>query len=386
MALTKEILDYIEASKEETLALLKDLCLIPAPSGMEEKRAEFCKNWFIEQGGEGVYIDEALNVVCPINCEGKDQITVFMAHTDTVFPDTEPMPYYVEGTTAYCPGIGDDTASLVVLMMAAKYFLNNKLSPKDGLLIVANSCEEGLGNLVGVRQLMKDYSGRVKQFITLDEDIGFCVNGAVGSHRYKVEAATEGGHSFSDFGKKNAIAALADIIADIYKIKVPEKKGATTTYNVGIISGGTSINTIAQSAEMLCEYRSDDRECLAIMRSEFERVFEGAKSDEVCLKVTLLGDRPCKGEVDAATEESLISAYRKAVSEVTGKEISLVPASTDANVPMSLGIAAVDMGVFRNGGTHTREEWLDKSCVVDGLDILIRVINTLIDGQRGDMI
>ena len=378
---------YAEQSKENVLNVIRELCRIPTPSFMERRRAEYCKALLESFGAQGVYIDEVNNCIYPMNCEGSDEITVFAAHLDTVFPDTESYPeFHEDEEKIYCPGVGDDTASVAIMLYGIKYMLENNIVPPKGFLFVCNACEEGLGNLVGVRQLMKDYSGRVKQFITLDEDIGFCVNGAVGSHRYKVEAATEGGHSFSNFGKKNAIAALADIIADIYKIKVPEKKGATTTYNVGIISGGTSINTIAQSAEMLCEYRSDDRECLAIMRSEFERVFEGAKSDEVCLKVTLLGDRPCKGEVDAATEESLISAYRKAVSEVTGKEISLVPASTDANVPMSLGIAAVDMGVFRNGGTHTREEWLDKSCVVDGLDILIRVINTLIDGQRGDMI
>ena len=370
---------YSIQNKENVLGVIRELCHIPAPSFGERRRAEYCKALLESFGAEGVYIDEVNNCIFPMNCDGSDELTVIAAHLDTVFPDTESYPEYREDEEKiYCPGVGDDTASVAIMLYGIKYMLENNIVPPHGFLFVCNACEEGLGNLVGVRQLMKDYDGRVKQFITLDEDIGFCVNGAVGSHRYKVEALTEGGHSFSAFGKKNAIAALSEIITEIYKIDVPKKAGATTTYNVGVISGGTSVNTIAQSAEMLCEYRSDDRECMATMQAAFEEIFKKASTDEVRLNVTLVGDRPCKGEVDEATEARLVEIYRRAVAEVTGKDISLACASTDANVPMSLGIAAVDMGVFRNGGTHTREEWLEKNCVVDGLDILIRVLISLI--------
>lgn len=369
---------YSIQNKENVLGVIRELCHIPAPSFGERRRAEYCKALLESFGAEGVYIDEVNNCIFPMNCDGSDELTVIAAHLDTVFPDTESYPEYREDEEKiYCPGVGDDTASVAIMLYGIKYMLENNIVPPHGFLFVCNACEEGLGNLVGVRQLMKDYDGRVKQFITLDEDIGFCVNGAVGSHRYKVEALTEGGHSFSAFGKKNAIAALSEIVTEIYKIDVPKKDGATTTYNVGVISGGTSVNTIAQSAEMLCEYRSDDRECMAAMQAAFEEIFKKASTDEVRLNVTLVGDRPCKGEVDEATEARLVEIYRRAVIDVTGKEISLACASTDANVPMSLGIAAVDMGVFRNGGTHTREEWLEKNCVVDGLDILIRVLLSL---------
>jgi len=378
--MTDTIKNFVKKNKEPALNTLRELCHIPAPSFGERRRAEYCKKWLEDVGAKGVYIDDVNNCIFHMNCEGSNELTVIAAHLDTVFPDTEFYPeFHEDGDKIYCPGVGDDTASVVVMLYGIKYMLDNEIVPPKGILFVCNACEEGLGNLVGVRQLMKDFEGRVKQFITLDEDIGFCVNGAVGSHRYKVEVETEGGHSFSAFGKKNAISALSEIITEIYKIKVPQKTGATTTYNVGTITGGTSVNTIAQSAEMLCEYRSDDRECLAVMKSAFEDVFAKAVSDEVRLNVTLLGERPCKGEVDAVTEERLIDAYRKAVAEVTEQEISFVSASTDANVPMSLGIAAVDMGVFRNGGTHTREEWLDKSSISDGLNIFIRVIHSLIE-------
>ncbi|MBE6706040.1 MAG: M20/M25/M40 family metallo-hydrolase [Ruminococcaceae bacterium] len=374
------IREYVEKNRENVLETLRELCHIPAPSFGERRRAEYCKAWLESVGAKGVYIDSVNNCIFPMNCEGSNELTVIAAHIDTVFPDTEFYPeFHEDNEKIYCPGVGDDTASVAVMLYGIKYMLENGIVPPKGFLFVCNACEEGLGNLVGTRQIMKDFEGRIKQFVTLDEDIGYCVNAAVGSHRYKVEALTEGGHSFSAFGKKNAIAALSEIVTEIYKLEVPKKEGTTTTYNVGVISGGTSVNTIAQNAEMLCEYRSDDRECLAVMQSAFENIFAKANSDEVRLNVTLVGDRPCKGDVDVTTEERLVEIYRRAVAEVTGQEISLVCASTDANVPMSLGIVAVDMGVFRNNGSHTREEWLDKSSVPDGLNIFIRVIHSLIE-------
>ena len=374
------IREYVEKNRENALETLRELCHIPAPSFGERRRAEYCKAWLEDIGAKGVYIDSVNNCIFPMNCEGSNELTVIAAHIDTVFPDTEFYPeFHEDDEKIYCPGVGDDTASVAVMLYGIKYMLENGIVPPKGFLFVCNACEEGLGNLVGTRQIMKDCEGRIKQFVTLDEDIGYCVNAAVGSHRYKVEALTEGGHSFSAFGKKNAIAALSEIVTEIYKLEVPKKEGTTTTYNVGVISGGTSVNTIAQNAEMLCEYRSDDRECLAVMQSAFENIFAKANSGEVQLRVTLVGDRPCKGDVDLTAEERLIEIYRRAVAEVTGQEVSLVCASTDANVPMSLGIVAVDMGVFRNNGSHTREEWLDKSSVPDGLNIFIRVIHSLIE-------
>ena len=116
---------YIKNNYDEMKKILRDLCLIPAPSHHEEKRAEYCKKWLESVGCENVYIDSAQNVVFPLNCDGSDEITVFVAHTDTVFPDMEPMPYYEENGRAYSPGVGDDTASVVVLMMCAKYFIEN---------------------------------------------------------------------------------------------------------------------------------------------------------------------------------------------------------------------------------------------------------------------
>ena len=166
--LSKNILQYLKQSNQETLALIEALCRIPAPSGQEEKRAEFCKNWLEQQGAKGVYIDSAKNVVYPVGCEQATNITLFCAHTDTVFPDTEPMPFTKDETYMYSPGVGDDTSCLAVLMMIAKYVAQNNLQPKHGVLFVANSCEEGLGNLKGIKQIMQDYAGRITRAYTFD--------------------------------------------------------------------------------------------------------------------------------------------------------------------------------------------------------------------------
>lgn len=373
------IKEFAIKNKEMTLDIVRDLCEIPAPSFMEHKRAEYCKKWLENAGAKGVYIDSVLNVIYPLNCEGSDELTVLCAHTDTVFPDTESYPEYREDEKRiYCPAVGDDTVRVATVMMTAKYFIDNNIVPEKGVLFVLNSCEEGLGNLVGTRQLFKDFEGRIKQFVTVDASIGNYVNIAVGSHRYEVEAKTAGGHSYGKFGSRNAIEVLSGMVCEIYKLRVPEKEGAKTTYNVGIIEGGTSVNTIAQSAKMLCEYRSNDRECLAIMEKEFARIFKEAESDDAEITVTRVGERPCKGEVDLVTEKKLIDAYSRAVKETNGMESKGHPASTDANIPMSLGVAAIDVGAAISVGSHTREEYLEKDTVADGVEAIIRMATYII--------
>ncbi len=151
---------FIAENESELRQLLTTLCRIPAPSNHEEKRAEFCRDWLISQGAEGVYIDAALNAVYPMNCEGKDD------------------------------------PCLTIMLTVIRYLLQKKLTPKRGILFVADSGEEGLGNLKGIRQVMSDYAGRISEVYAFDGQYDAVVNCPVGSHRYFVEVETEGGHSF----------------------------------------------------------------------------------------------------------------------------------------------------------------------------------------------
>ncbi len=367
--------DFIETNYEELLQLIRDLCKIPAPSGKEEQRADFCLEWLKKVGAEGVYIDEALNVVYPHNCNGSDAITVVVAHTDTVFPDTQPMPFSEDDEKMYCPGIGDDTASVAVLLMTVKYFVQNNINSEDGILFVCNSCEEGLGNLKGAKEIMRAYNGRVSQFVSLDKSyFGSIQNKCVGSCRYEVEVKTPGGHSFSKFGNKNAIAELSGIITKIYEIDVPHIDDSITTYNVGGIEGGTSVNTIAQSAKMLCEYRSDNSECLEIMGKHFEEIFNSTKSDEVEVCVKVIGVRPCEKGVDPVKKKALLDKLADVMISVVGGKIEYCSMSTDCNIPLSMGVPAGCFGVYDGGGSHTREEWINKESLRPGLEIAIRSV------------
>jgi len=367
MQLNAEMERYLIENQEELKQIIRDLCAIPAPSHHEELRAEFCKTWFEKNGFANVTIDEALNVICPVGVTEDNDIIVFMAHTDTVFPDMEPLPFREEDGKFFSPGVCDDTANLAVLMIVARWFVQQGLKPKQGIVFVANSCEEGLGNLKGSRAICDRYGERMKELITLDGvTMDAFVNQAVGSHRYRVTVRTEGGHSFGKFGNRNAIRCMASLIDSLYSVKVPEENGSKTTYNVGIISGGTSVNTIAQECEMLYEYRSDNKNCLAAMEKMFYAMVEAYRATGIEVEVDRIGERPCAGDLDPVRYDALMDRAAESLRDVLGLEAKYRSGSTDCNIPLSRGIPAVCIGVCVGAGCHTREEWLDVASLQDG--------------------
>ena len=374
MNLTNEMEQYVLSTKEDVKQLLREMTVIPAPSHHEEKRVEYVKAWMEREGWEGVYVDEALNVIYPVNVTEDNDLYVFMAHTDVVFPDTTPLPFSEDEKYFYGPGVGDDTGRLAVLLYAAKYFKDNGISPKSGILIVANSCEEGLGNLKGSRKIIDTFGKRVKGLITIDGGLTNVVTKAVGSHRYRVTVRTEGGHSYGAFGNRNAIAYLASMISTLYDVKVPSKEGTKTTYNVGSIEGGTSVNTIAQEASMLYEYRSDDIECLALMEKMFKSVIEAYSNMGIEVEVELLGERPCGQEMGAEYEE-FIAPVMEAGRDILGVEFGRKSGSTDCNYPLSKGIPAICIGGCNSFGAHTREEYLEIESLVPGLRFVLAVMD-----------
>ncbi len=349
---------FFEQNHQELVDLMVTICQIPAPSNQEEKRAAFCKQWLEKIGAKNVTIDKALNVIYPMNCEGSNEIVAVMAHSDTVFPDLEPMPLRIEEGKIFSPGIGDDTANVAIMLMVVKFILENHLTPKGAMMFVVDSGEEGLGNLKGCRQIMEDYAGRIKEVIALDGTYTSMVTGAVGSMRYRVEVLTEGGHSYGHFGNRNAIHLLSSMIGTLYDMKVPE--GGRTTYNVGTIEGGTSVNTIAQQASMLYEFRSDCKESLEIMDRFFQSVVESYRAMGITVNVELLGLRPCTGKVDPKKQENLIERCRKVMTYYTKEtQIGTGAASTDCNIPLSLGIPAVCFGGYVGHKGHTRQEFVE---------------------------
>ncbi len=370
-----DLLKLSENYYDEMLNLLHDICVIPAPSGYEDERAEFILKYLKDLGIENAHIDEAKNVVCTLG-EETDDIVLFMAHTDTVFPFDVPLNYIDDGEKIHCPGVIDDVACVVIMLAGIKYMVENNIIPKRTLMFVANSCEEGLGNLKGTRKVFKDYGQRIKHMYTFDGSYYHIVNKSVGSHRYEVTAITEGGHSFGAFGNRNAINVLAGIINDIYKIEVPKENSSKTTYNVGIIEGGTSVNTIAQNATMLCEYRSDNVNCLSIMEKNYKEIFEKAKENCLELKINLVGNRPCMDNMDMEELNRLSDLVCNVQQKYGICEVKRDSGSTDCNIPHSMGIPAICVGVYVGGGAHTREEWLLKESLKPGFAIGLELMLT----------
>lgn len=372
MSLPEAVISYIELHRQEAFDLLLTLARIPAPSNHEERRAAFCKSWLEEQGAKGVYMDSALNVIYPVG-DLSGPLTVFMAHSDVVFPDMEELPLKVEDGRIFCPGVGDDTANAAALLMTAKYIAGHPVVPKEGgLLLVIDSGEEGLGNLKGSRQIMEAFGDRVREVICLDGTSSKCVNAAVGSCRYRIGITTEGGHSYSKFGNRNAIAYLASMITELYAIKVPE--GGKTTFNVGTIQGGTSVNSIAQHAEMLYEFRSDHRPSLKIMERHLNAVLELYRAKGVDVQAELIGERPCTGDVSPEAEQALMDRASAAVKEYFGAELHFSPGSTDCNIPLSMGIPAIELGCYEGSGSHTREEYVEIASLLPGLKLAFDLI------------
>ena len=370
-ALEQRINAYIRDHQSEAESLLETLGRIPAPSRREDARARSVRDWFLGQGAEHVWIDAAKNVICAWETNKHPELVVFMAHTDIVFPDTEALPMRRDGRRLYAPGIGDDTNNLVNLMMGAKYIIQNRLPVTKGILFIANACEEGMGNLDGTKAIIRDFGDRITEFYSFDGYLSQCTSDAVGSHRFRITIKEQGGHSYLDFGRTNAIAVMARLICDLYSQHLPDM--AKTTYNVGQIEGGTTVNSIAQEASILYEYRSPDEDCLQKMRRQLDDIiarYEGQHR----INVELLGIRPGKGKFPENLLESWTQENIGHIRKYYDGPMDLQAYSTDANIPLSQGILANTIGTVVGGMAHTREEWVDLDAIPTGMGIVLEIM------------
>ncbi len=373
----EKLTTFIEENEAELYRIHKELCLIPAPSGFEDQRAEYCKKYLESVGAEGVYIDDMKNVVFPLNCENSDKITIFSAHTDTVFPMETKLDFIDDGEYLRCPGVGDDTGNLAVLLLSVKYLLKENFKPKNGVLFACNSCEEGLGNLKGTKKIFSDYDGRIARVVPIDTGLGRVISRCVGTHRYEVTVRTPGGHSLGAFGKPNAIEKAAGMIAKIYQISATEIPGTRITYNVGIIKGGTSINTIAPECTFLCEYRSDSVDGLALMKQKFEKIFTESETEDVSVTVKLIGERPCAKDVDQKELDRMIEVVAGVEEPILDREIKQTIGSTDCNIPLSMGIPAICIGAINSKGAHSLAETTEKKSLKTGLRVIPPIIEKM---------
>ncbi|HEV2529875.1 MAG TPA: M20/M25/M40 family metallo-hydrolase [Thermomicrobiales bacterium] len=348
--LTTELRAAGEASVERVATLAAEVALVAAPSNHEGARARHIAG-ILERMGYEPEIDEIDNVIVRRGTVGGSAI-LMMAHTDTVFPADVPLRAEREGDWLCGPGIGDNSTSVAAVLTALAILDEHETTTPADLIVVFNVGEEGLGNLRGARAATDRFAGEISGVLVVDGKIGHVTNGGVGSSRWRVTVTGPGGHSYMHFGRPSAIHGLATIIGNIARIEVPREP--KTTLNVGMVSGGTSVNTIAASAEAIVDLRSESAEALAELVASARAAVEslGESGEGLTATVEILGERPA-GQLPADTP-----IVQLAVDSVAalGFDPKLNTSSTDANIPISRGIPAVCIGIYEGEEAHTTNE------------------------------
>jgi acetylornithine deacetylase/succinyl-diaminopimelate desuccinylase-like protein len=338
---------------------------IPAPPFQEGQRAAAVKA-LLSASGLNVQIDAAGNVIGELPGLHEKEVVALSAHLDTVFPAGTDVKVRRDGSRMLAPGISDNGTGLAALLAIARAVHEAQIKPLRSILFVANVGEEGEGNLRGMRALVDSYRDRLKAVIVLDgAGTDHVTTIALASRRLEVVINGPGGHSWSDFGMPNPINALVRGSVRFINTKVPTSP--RTTFNLGQIEGGTSVNSIPYEAHLKVDVRSESedeltrlesalRECMAAgVRDEMESSRDRSRG-KLEWKVEVIGSRP-GGEL--AADSPLLAALR-AADAIVGNESRIERSSTDANIPLALGIDAISIGAGGNGGgAHSLQEWYD---------------------------
>lgn len=357
--------EYIKEMDATTMKRHIELTEIEAPPFKEEKRALVYADYFRTLGLDSVWIDEVGNVLGLYKGSEGQRTVALDAHLDTVFPEGTDVKVRVKNDTLFAPGIGDDTRALSMLLTIIESMKATNIQPKDNILFVGTVGEEGLGDLRGVKHLFRDNGPQIDSWIAIDGgEIGRVNNKGLGSYRYRVTFKGPGGHSWGAFGLANPHHALGEAIshfvaaADVYTARGPK-----TSYNVGVISGGTSINSIPFESIMEIDIRSIDPSRLDAMETLLEEAVNKALTHQNGIKrqgpnltvsIDKIGNRP-SGELSDSLP--LIQRVLAATSHFGAKPY-LTRGSTDSNIPIAKGIPAVTIGRGGKGGkAHSLDEW-----------------------------
>ena len=361
----KKAFKYIIDVEDKTNKNLIELTEIEAPPFKEEKRAKEFSERLKLAGIEKVWIDSIGNVIGFLEGSIGNKNIAIDAHLDTVFPEGTDVKVQIKNDTLFAPGIGDDTRGLAMILTIAEAIVNSEIKPVDNILFIGTVGEEGLGDLRGVRYLFKNNEPKIDSWIAIDGgSIGRVNNQALGSYRYEVIFDGPGGHSWGAFGLVNPHHALgAGIKNFVEKADIYTDNGPKTSYNVGIISGGTSINSIPFKSSMQIDIRSIDPNRLNDMEEILFNSMNKALDEQNAIKrsgpdlkltINKIGNRP-SGKVD---ESVPLIQKTIAATQYMGVEPRLTIGSTDSNIPISLGLPAVTIGRGgEGGGAHSLDEW-----------------------------
>jgi tripeptide aminopeptidase len=368
-AAVQAALESVSYQAEEILDLAISIQQVPAPTFAEQERAAFIAQLMREIGLSDVQIDGVSNVYGRrVGKHGGPGIMI-AAHSDTVFPANTDLEIRIEGERVYGPGLGDNSLGVAALLTLAKLYQEFDLHNEGDIWFVSDVGEEGLGDLRGMRAAVDMLNDKIAYAIALEgSGPEHIVNTGLGSLRYRVTVKTAGGHSWGDFGSPSAVHQLVELshelLASYQELALPK-----SSYNIGTIEGGTSVNTIAQQASFLLDLRSTEDENLLKLREATEAVI--AKYQALDKKVTvvgeLVGNRPA-GQIsqDHPLAQMAYQAYTS-----YGFAAEFVVASTDANVPLSRGIPAVCVGVCDGYNAHRLDEYVEIKRLAAGMQALL---------------
>ncbi|MEX1197148.1 MAG: M20/M25/M40 family metallo-hydrolase [Pseudohongiellaceae bacterium] len=360
----QQSLEQILEREPETIAEQIRLTEIPAPPFMEEERAEDYLRQMRNRGLGNARIDGEGNVIGRWQGSGDGPLFVLSAHLDTVFPMDTDVTVQERDGRYHAPGISDDGRGLAVLLTVIETLTQSGIETVGDILFVGTVGEEGRGDLRGVKALFNDHPD-IDAFVSIDSSgLSSITHGATGSRRFEVQFSGPGGHSFGAFGMASAIHAMGRAITKIGDLEVPEEP--RTTFTVGTVEGGTSVNSIAGDAVFALDMRSNSPdELIALEERVWQAVREAVEEEnsrweqpeQITVEFELIGDRPAGL---TAADHPLVQSTALAFDAVDSGVEALRRSSTDSNVPMSLGIPAVTIGGGgRASGAHSLSEWFE---------------------------
>ncbi|MCJ7569810.1 MAG: M20/M25/M40 family metallo-hydrolase [Anaerolineales bacterium] len=343
---------------------------IPAPTFNESKRAHFLKHAFENANLKNIELDSVGNLYGLIPGSSNRPIIV-SAHLDTVFPEDTPLDSHRDGNRIFGPGIGDNSLALATLVELALDLSSEKL--ERDIWLIANVCEEGLGNIRGMQEVVNRFQDQPRAYIVLEGmALGNIYHKGLRVKRYRITVETAGGHAWVHAGEPSAIHTLFRLGSEIIDTDLPIDR--RTTLNVGIIAGGTSINTIANQASIELDLRSEGDAQLDTLDRAIKNLCHDYNKDEIKVKITLIGERP-GGSLPV--DDPLIEAARNALKTAGVPDVQLGIGSTDANAPLSRGYPAICIGLTRGDGAHTPNEYIEISPIEKGYTALTNLILSL---------
>ncbi len=370
----KRSLATIVERQQELVDLITAIQQIPAPTFAEKDRAGFIEAQFSGLGLEDVTQDAVHNAYgrLPGKSNASSRPVIVSAHSDTVFPDGTDLTVRQQGSRLYGPGIGDNSAGDAGIIHLAKTLQEMEAEPQADIWFVCNVGEEGLGDLRGMREVVKRF-GREGIYIVVEGgSYGQIMHEAIGVRRYRVKIVSNGGHSWGSFGQPSAIHELGHLIAAICEMSVPAKP--RTTFNVGLVDGGTSINTIAAEASLHLDLRSEDSAELGRLVEQFKKTVRQRQlasrraGREVDFVITQVGNRPA-GRIPRG--DPVVQWAKEALQFVGCSPITFIAGSTDANIPLSKGLQSVCVGLTQSGNSHRVDEFIELEYLPMGMQQLM---------------